>query len=196
MRRVVLIVFAFCLFAGFPGVALAQKETQKEAQRPDEQREKPRFSPEEFKKKQQEFIIKHAELTAEETNSALPLLFEMKQKQREYDKQIGEVHEECEKSQYDEITCASALKKLNNLQTQKQHTEKVYQQKLLKVVSAAKLMKIMRADSQFDREMLKEMFHTFAGGEGKKSDANQRKEGTDRKKPQGDKPQGEPQPRR
>ena len=182
MRSIGLIVLALCLLAGKPVAVVAQEKAPKETVRPDEQREKPKFSPEEFKKRQQEFIIEHAQLTEEETKNVLPLVYEMKEKQREFDRQIGQLHAECEQSKYDEATCAAALKKINNLETQKQHSEKVYQQKILKLVGAAKLMQIMRADSQFDREMLKEMFRQKREGE-KQPQTEPRKGGADPKKP-------------
>lgn len=166
MKRVfVLLSFVFCLVGAEGAAVVADDEkVEKDAgaqvvARPDDERDRqPKFSPDEFRRKQEAFIIEHAGLSEEEKKTVIPLLFEMKEKKREIDKQIGDLYSGCENSNFNEQTCTVALKKINNLKTQEQRMEKVYQQKLLKLISAAKLMRIMLADSNFDRAMLKEMF--------------------------------------
>lgn len=113
-----------------------------------------RFSPQEFRQQMEQALTKRAQLTAEEATAVLPIFMEMKEKQRELQKQIGGMRHVGKQAPLSEEECASRVKKIKKLQVQLAEIEETYYKKMCSSIPASRVFRIMKADDQFHREML------------------------------------------
>jgi hypothetical protein len=120
---------------------------------------RPAFSPWEYMKKSDEFITRNANLTVVETNYVCPLLHEMKSKLRQNDYKIGQLLKRIDDAELSENDSRDILEQIQDLRAKKVSIEKEYHKKILKQISANKLLRVIRADMKFDRFMLRKMFN-------------------------------------
>ena len=134
-----------CLFALFTIGAWAQQ--------PEPPKGQPRFDPQKFQQMVEESLTKAAELTADEAKSFFPLYTEMRKKQREMGRQINELKKDA--PQGNEKACAETISKIKRLQVEMAELEESYYKRFLKAIPAEKVMKVMKAEDDFHRRMVR-----------------------------------------
>ena len=110
------------------------------------------FSPEHFDAELQKYITKEAGLTQQEAEKFFPLYKEMQQKQRAlYGKQrlMGR------QKPTDEKGCEQAIKQYDEIDLELKRIQLQYHNKMLKVISASKLYEVIKAESTFHRQQLR-----------------------------------------
>lgn len=121
------------------------------AQQPDPQKGQPPFNPEKFQKMVEESLTKAACLTDDEAKAFFPLYNEMRAKQRDLGKQIYELKKNCKG---DAKSCSETILKLKQLQVDIAQVEENYYKRILKVVPADKVFKVIKAEDDFHRRMV------------------------------------------
>lgn len=127
------------------------------AQKKEHRKGGKRFSHEEFRAKQREFITKHAALSSQEADAFFPLFFELQKKKWELNnasrKKFG-------KKRCEELTdkeCEALVHEFAEMKVRMSELEKEYTDKYLQVIPARKILEIQRAEEHFQRDMLKRM---------------------------------------
>jgi hypothetical protein len=118
---------------------------------------KPRFSPEEFRQKQEEFIIREALLSPAEAARFFPVYHELGKKKFEIDRKIRIAVRRSFKSELSEGEAQKVLSQIDKLQVQKVRLEQTYHEKFRRMLSAQKTLRIMAADAKFDRMLLRNL---------------------------------------
>lgn len=142
MKKYLLILIALCC-----SVTLMTAQSQ----------QKRHFSHEEYCKKQQEFITKHAKLTPEEAKQFFPLFFELQKNKWEINK---EARKRIKKDNEQKLTAEEYNNLINKIADAKikiAQLEKSYIEKYLKIIPARKILDVQRAEDRFQREMIKRM---------------------------------------
>ena len=125
---------------------------------------KPRFDPKEFQQRMEEALTRQAELTPEEAKAFFPIYKEMKEKQRGIGVQIHELKKQCKS---DEASYAATITKIKLLSVESAQLEQTYYRRLLEVVPASKVFKVMKAEDDFHRLMVQgPRGHKGSGGRG------------------------------
>jgi hypothetical protein len=117
----------------------------------------PKFSPEDFKKNIEAFITGEAELTQKEAAQFFPLFQEMHDKQRELNNKLFEAERAGEQGNMTEAQYKELLTLQNNTIVQNAQIQSEYTKKFLKVMSAKKVYKAIKAETKFHRKMLRDM---------------------------------------
>ena len=111
-----------------------------------------KFSPEKFDAEMTAYITKQARLTDEEAAKLFPLLREMHkqqrclyQKKRSYGKEKPATEE----------GCANAIHNRDKLDIELKQLEQTYHKKMMCVLPASKVYDVIKAESQFHRQMMK-----------------------------------------
>lgn len=115
--------------------------------------ERPRFSPEQFKARMECYIRDKAGLTQEEGNKLFPLYHEMHQKQSEIFQQMHKLRRAQHNQQNNDAT--KTVTEIMNLKVKLAKIEQTYYIRMCKVISGDKILKVMYAEDSFHREMLK-----------------------------------------
>lgn len=111
-----------------------------------------KFSPEKFQADLEQFIVKEACLTPTESSKFFPLYNEMRRKQRiVFDKQ-RRIDRSCPATDAD---CRKAIKESDALEIELKKIQQTYHNKFLSVLSPIKVFKVMKAESNFHRRMLR-----------------------------------------
>ncbi|MBR5476316.1 MAG: hypothetical protein IKV17_05795 [Bacteroidaceae bacterium] len=121
------------------------------------QERKSRFSREEYKNKQKEFIIQQAKLTTEESEAFFPLFFELQDKKHTIN---SEAHKKVGVKKGEKATEEQWVLLVNEYAEAKikiAELEKEYIAKYLAIVPAEKVLGVQRAESMFQKELLKQM---------------------------------------
>ncbi|MBO4593491.1 MAG: hypothetical protein J5678_04795 [Bacteroidaceae bacterium] len=116
-----------------------------------------KFSPQEFKQQCDCFITEQAKLTPQEAQKFFPLYHAMKDAQRKLMHEKGSLEFEAIKGEYDEKKSLKTLEQINAIDRKIMDVELDYQKKMLKVIPAAKLLKVKIAEKRFERKVLKKM---------------------------------------
>ena len=140
-RYLLLIISVICLAAS------AQEQTSKP--RP------PRMTPEEFRTKQKEFIITHAELTEAESTAFFPLYFELQSKKHEINGRVWKKARAVRPHERTEEECNEMIDALADVKIECATLEKQYLAKFKEILPAKKLMRVQMAEDRFQRELLK-----------------------------------------
>ncbi len=122
---------------------------------------RPKFSPEEFIKKEDEFIIREAQLTPVEASQICPIVHEMNDEIRKKDRQIHQLVGNAMKQDVTDAQCHDAIDDLTDLSIEKINIKKRYHKKMLKILSAKKVVRVLNADERFGRFMLRQMFDNW-----------------------------------
>lgn len=141
------------LFLALLPAFAAQARAQRGEERP------PRFSPQEFTKRQVAFIIKDAGLSPCEAACFFPLYHSMGKEKFELDRRIMKLMEQGKASGLRESRYADILAEADKLQVEKAKLEAGYHQKFRKVLPAKKVLLVIDADMKFNRQVLREMMH-------------------------------------
>ena len=123
----------------------------------DEFQDRPRFSPQEFMQKREEFIIKKAGLSPAEAASFFPLYRQFEKEKMKIEKKIGGLMHKAFDSGVDEKEAQSIISEIDKLQLQKVKLENSYHQKYRKAITAQKILRVFQADWLFSRHVLKQM---------------------------------------
>lgn len=116
------------------------------------------FSPEEYRQRQQDFMIEKSGLTKEESDKFFPIYFELQQKKNEINaKSRQSVNTSSEHGQLTDEDYTRMIDNLADAKLQTAKLEKEYLEKFKKVVPASKLLRLQIAETQFGSEMIKEM---------------------------------------
>ncbi|MCH5179152.1 MAG: hypothetical protein J1F13_05660 [Prevotellaceae bacterium] len=116
-----------------------------------------RFSPEEFKQKIEAFITEQAKLTPQEAQKLLPLYHAMRNEQRKLLGERNHIMREADKGNLSEKDAQKTLERANAIDRQMLDIGVDYQKKMLKIVSASKLLSVQAAEKRFERNMLRRM---------------------------------------
>lgn len=120
-------------------------------------REGNRFSPEDFKQKIEAFITEQAKLTPQEAQKLLPLYHAMRNEQRKLLGERGRLMHETAKGNLTEKQALKNLERTNAIDREVLDIGVDYQKKMLKIVSAQKLLSVQAAEKRFERNMLRRM---------------------------------------
>ncbi len=115
------------------------------------------FSPEEFQKRQKEFITEKARMTGEQANAFFPLFFELQKKKFEIEHNARKEIKMKRKEKPTEEQCRKFVNKMAEVRVEIARLEQVYTGKYLEVIPACKLLEIQHAADQFQRHLMKEM---------------------------------------
>lgn len=136
MRRVISVLFVWLAVA----VSLSAQER------------KPRFSPEKFQAKLEQFIEKEAGLTQQEAARFFPEYREMMRKQRCVFDRIRKLGRN---KPADEAGCMNVIKQRDKLELELKKIQQTYNNKFLTIIPAGKLFDVIKAEDRFHRCMLK-----------------------------------------
>lgn len=110
-----------------------------------------KFDPQKFQQMVEEQLTKAAELTTDEAKAFFPLYNEMREKQRAIGQQIHRLKKE---QTADEKACAEKVTRIKQLQVDMAKLEQDYYKRILKVIPAEKVLKVMKAEDDFHRRMV------------------------------------------
>lgn len=142
------IIFALALVILSTTASIGQEEGGKR---------KRHFSPEEFQKRQKEFIMKKAGMTSEQSDVFFPLFFELQQKKFEIEHNARKEIKMKRKEKPTEEQCRKFVNKMAEVRVEVAKLEQIYTGKYLEVIPACKLLEIQHAADQFQRHLMKEM---------------------------------------
>jgi len=131
----------------------------------DEFQDRPRFSPQEFMQKREEFIIKKAGLSPTEAAGFFPLYRQLEKEKMKIDRKVGGLVHKSHEQGTDEKEAQEIISEIDKLQLQKVKLENSYHQKYRKVISAQKILRVFQADWLFSRHVLKQMSRPHREGE-------------------------------
>ncbi len=117
----------------------------------------PKFSPEDFKKNIEAFITEEASLTSKEAAQFFPLFHEMHDKQRDLNNKLFNAERAGEQGDMTEAQYKELLTLQSNTAVQNAQIQSEYIKKFLKVMSAKKVYKAIKAETKFHRKMLRDM---------------------------------------
>lgn len=118
-----------------------------------------RFSPQEFMKRQEAFIVREARLSPTEAAAFFPLMREKEAKDRAIRTQMDAIIKKSHNDDLSDKECREILDKMADLDLQKAKLENVYRLKYRKVLNPKKILRVLDANGRFDREMLKHMLN-------------------------------------
>ena len=134
-------------FVATASLSIAQENTTKRRH----------FSPEEFQKRQKEFIMEKAGMTSEQSDVFFPLFFELQQKKFEIEHNARKEIKMKRKEKPTEEQCRKFVNKMAEVRVEVAKLEQIYTGKYLEVIPACKLLEIQHAADQFQRHLMKEM---------------------------------------
>lgn len=111
------------------------------------------FSPERFQEELEQFVVKSAALSAQESAAFLPVFREMRSKQKvifDQGRKLGR------KKPADERGCMAAIKQQDKMDLELKKLQQTYHNKFLSILPAGKVFDIIRAEEMFHRKMLKQ----------------------------------------
>ncbi len=111
------------------------------------------FSPKDFEAGLEQYVVKEAGLTKEEEAKFLPIYREMRQKQVET---MKKEHINRDKMPATEEEWAAAVKAHDDAELQLKKIAATYHNKLLSVLAASKVMKVLRAENEYHRDIFRQ----------------------------------------
>ncbi len=124
------------------------------AQPGKQQGKREKFNPQKFEMRLEKYVVKEACITEAEAEKFLPLFREMRQKQIET---MNEARKARVKKPVTEEEWADALKAHDNKEIQLKKILQTYHNRMLKVLPASKIIKMIRAEERFHREVFAKM---------------------------------------
>lgn len=110
------------------------------------------FSPEKFQADLEAFITKEAGLTNKEAEKFFPLYNEMRNAQRV---KFNRIRQLSKAKATDEAACRDIIKQCDKLEIELKKIQQSYHNKFLTVISARKLLDVIKAENKFHRRSLK-----------------------------------------
>ena len=120
------------------------------------QQEKRNFNPEEFRAKLEEFITQKAQFTSAEAQTFFPIFHQMKEEQRNLQKEIFTLKRIPKDASPSETDYAKKIQQICELNTKMAQIQENYYKKLYKAVPAQKVYKAMLAEDIYHRMMLRQ----------------------------------------
>lgn len=121
------------------------------------QEKKPHFTKKEFRAKQQEYITRKAELTKEEADKFFVLYFELQDKKKKINDRMRNDMHNTRKKDFDEAGYGQIIDKMLDSRMESEKLERCYIQQYKKFLSDKKIFKILTAEMNFHKELLKSM---------------------------------------
>lgn len=121
------------------------------------QEKKPYFTKEEFRAKQKAYMTRKAELTKEEANKFFELYFELQDKKKKINDNVGRIIRDTKKKSSDETNYGQVIDKMINSRLESDKLERYYILQYRKFLSDKKIFKVLTAEMNFHRELLKSM---------------------------------------
>lgn len=121
-----------------------------------QQQERWKFNPEEFRAKLEEFITKKAEFTSAEAQTFFPIFHQMKEEQRNLQKEIFTLKRIPKDANPSEKDYTNKIQRICELNTKMAEVQENYYKKLYKAVPAQKVYKAMLAEDIYHRMMLRQ----------------------------------------
>ena len=118
---------------------------------PGMQNGQPRFDPQKFQQMVEASLAKVADLTSEEAKAFFPQYNEMRERQRKMGVQIYELKKN---TKSDAKSCSESILKINQLKVEMAEVERDFYKRIIKVVPADKVYKIIKAEDDFHRRMV------------------------------------------
>ena len=118
------------------------------------QQERWKFNPEEFRAKLEEFITKKAEFTSAEAQTFFPIFHQMKEEQRNLQKEIFTLKRIPKDAKPSEKEYTNKIQRICELNVKMAQIQENYYKKLYKAVPAEKVYKAMLAEDIYHRMML------------------------------------------
>lgn len=126
-----------------------------------QQKERPRhrrhFNPEQFRREIEEHIMREAKLTPAEAKEFFPVFMEMKEKQRNIERKVGMAYRRASHATVTDDDCRRVLREVEKLKQKQLRVESSYMHRLEKIVSPAKLIRVIQADRSFGRKKFRQM---------------------------------------
>ena len=120
------------------------------------QHERGKFNPDEFRAKLEEFISQKAEFTSTEAQSFFPIFHQMKEEQRNIQKEIFTLKRIPKEESPSEKDYANRIMRICELNTKMAQIQESYYKKMYKTVPAQKVYKAMLAEDVYHRMMLRQ----------------------------------------
>lgn len=115
---------------------------------------KRQFSPQDFIKHMESFIVQEACLTPEEAAAFFPIFHEMHNKQRSLNWDIRNLRKRSLPANASDKEYYNLIKEINKLKIESAELEDTYYKKMCKAVPAQKVHAAMQAEDRFHRRML------------------------------------------
>ena len=129
---------------------------------------RPRYSKEEFRTKQQEYLTKKAQLTPEEARKFFTLYFDLQEKKHKINDKVNKMIKEAKKKSSHETNYGSMVDRIVNSRIEADKLERSYISQYRKFLSDAKIYKLMTAEMTFHLELLKDMKERPQGRDGQR----------------------------
>lgn len=121
------------------------------------------FSPEAFMHRLETEVKEHAKFTDEEAARFFPIFHEMQGKLRGLNMEAAALKRDTKASDGDEVS-AKAIKRITAIKMEAANIEQTYYERLCKTVPPAKVLRAMKAEDKFHRDMLKQFSGRKEGG--------------------------------
>ena len=118
-----------------------------------------KFNPEEFKARLENFITAETGFTPAEAQAFYPIYHEMKEKQRNLQREIFRLKKNAPDSNASDKDFALVIQKIKDLGAEMAGLEVTYYKKMCKAVSPRKVYAAMQAEDKFHRKMLEGFGH-------------------------------------
>ena len=127
-----------------------------------------RLTPKEFNQKQKEFITTEANLTENESNAFFKLYFELQDKKRTNNQEVWELMRYA-KGDLTEKEYEVTLTKIYQLRKNNADLDIIYFQKFKDIIPNKKVFEVLRAESKFQRQIIKGMHQHQKGNRNTRS---------------------------
>lgn len=132
-----------------------------------------RLSREQFKTRQQTYLMEKAGLTVEESAKFFPIYFELQDKKTEINNTYWKVFQNIKPGETSEEQYREILKTIYDTRIRIDKLEQSYCEKFLKIISAEKLCRIFMAETNFHRDLMRD-FGNF-GNRGNNNSSERRR---------------------
>lgn len=119
------------------------------------QKPSPRFSPEEFKARIENFISCKANLSVAEAQKIFPLYHELRNEQRKINRQIMQLKRTPLPANAKDKQYSDVLEQIGELKEEAAKLESTYLKRMCKAIPAQKVYEAINAEDKFHRNMLK-----------------------------------------
>lgn len=111
-----------------------------------------RFSKEEFVRQLEQYVAHEAQLTSKEQAEFFPIFREMHLKMRKVFDAMKKIDSTCPSN---DKTCANAIRQKDKMDIELKRIQQQYHNKFLDILPACKVMKAIKAEDKFHRNILK-----------------------------------------
>lgn len=164
MNKYILHLILFFLISS--SLTYAQKNTKEEdpQKHKTERKHHSSFSPQQYLKEKNEYMIKRVPLSPKEASAVLPLLQKQKELQRKNDKRIRLLKRKITANTSKE-ECWNLIGKIYALKNKNLQIEGEYARKMLEKISPQKYIRLISEEEKFNFEMLRKMVNSPARGQ-------------------------------